>query len=235
MARRRLSMLVLRGLRALGVLAVRVGLARRVLRSLGVLLRSGGLAVPWVTRRHRGWLGSTVEQGVRIIVGFRRRPLSWRRPVPIRHGGQATEREGDVSTPIRASRRGHGERDNGQMPAEHYFTTDPTAPARASEVEFVVAGREYRLRSAGGVFSADRLDPGTAVLLRKAELPGLATTGRSSILECGYGPIACVLATTAPAATVYAVDVNAGFGADQGQRRSARARYPDLGAERRTG
>ena len=32
--------------------------------------------------------------------------------------------------------------------------------------------------------------------------------GRLLDLGCGYGPIACVLATTAPAATVYAVDVN---------------------------
>jgi 16S rRNA G1207 methylase RsmC len=71
-----------------------------------------------------------------------------------------------------------------------------------------MAGREYRLRSASGVFSADRLDPGTAVLLRKAELPGPDTTGCLLDLGCGYGAIACVLATMAPRATVYAVDVN---------------------------
>jgi 16S rRNA G1207 methylase RsmC len=92
--------------------------------------------------------------------------------------------------------------------AEHYFTTDPSAPARATEVAFAVAGRGYRLRAASGVFSADRLDPGTSVLLRKAELPGPETTGSLLDLGCGYGPIACVLATLAPHATVYAVDVN---------------------------
>ena len=58
------------------------------------------------------------------------------------------------------------------------------------------------------MFSAGRLDPGTAVLLRKGELPTAATTGAFLDLGCGYGPIACVLASEAPAATVYAIDVN---------------------------
>ncbi len=47
------------------------------------------------------------------------------------------------------------------------------------------------------------------MLLRKADLPGPAETGALLDLGCGYGPIACVLATVAPAATVYAIDVNA--------------------------
>jgi 16S rRNA (guanine1207-N2)-methyltransferase len=59
------------------------------------------------------------------------------------------------------------------------------------------------------VFSADRLDPGTAVLLRKAAPPAPDLTGHLLDLGCGYGPIACVLATAAPRATVWAVDVNA--------------------------
>jgi 16S rRNA (guanine1207-N2)-methyltransferase len=98
----------------------------------------------------------------------------------------------------------------GRMAAvtEHYFSTEPGATTRTTEVEFVVGGREYRLRAAGGVFSAARLDPGTAVLLRKADLPGPDTRGPLLDLGCGYGPIACVLATTAPGAVVHAVDVN---------------------------
>ena len=56
-------------------------------------------------------------------------------------------------------------------------------------MEFSVADRDYRLASAGGVFSAGRLDPGTAVLLRKAELPAADTSGDLLDLGCGYGPI----------------------------------------------
>jgi 16S rRNA (guanine1207-N2)-methyltransferase len=95
------------------------------------------------------------------------------------------------------------------MPAEHYFSTEPTTEAHRHRVEFSVAGRDYSLTAAAGVFSADRLDPGTAVLLRKADLPAPDEAGPFLDLGCGYGAIACVLATTAPAATVHAIDVNA--------------------------
>ncbi|MER7890330.1 methyltransferase [Micromonospora sp. NPDC094482] len=94
------------------------------------------------------------------------------------------------------------------MTGDHYFTAEPTTAARTREVEFTVADRDYTLASASGVFSAVRLDPGTAVLLRKAELPSPETGGDLLDLGCGFGPISCVLATTAPAATVWAVDVN---------------------------
>jgi 16S rRNA G1207 methylase RsmC len=58
------------------------------------------------------------------------------------------------------------------------------------------------------VFSAERLDSGTAVLLRKAPPPATDTTGTLLDLGCGYGPITAVLAQRAPKATIYAVDVN---------------------------
>lgn len=92
--------------------------------------------------------------------------------------------------------------------ADHYFSAEPAAPARRSEIEFTAAGKNYRLAVASGVFSAGRLDPGTAVLLRKGDLPSAATTGVLLDLGCGYGPIAAVLATEAPQVTVWAVDVN---------------------------
>jgi 16S rRNA (guanine1207-N2)-methyltransferase len=92
--------------------------------------------------------------------------------------------------------------------ADHYFSAEPAAPARRAEIEFSAAGRVYRLVVASGIFSAGRLDPGTAVLLRKGDLPTAATGGVLLDLGCGYGPIAAVLATEAPDATVYAIDVN---------------------------
>jgi 16S rRNA G1207 methylase RsmC len=91
----------------------------------------------------------------------------------------------------------------------HYFSLEPGGPDRPRTVEFQVGERSYALSSGAGVFSAGRLDPGTAVLLRKAELPAPDLTGQLLDLGCGYGPIACVLADAAPRATVWAVDVNA--------------------------
>jgi 16S rRNA (guanine1207-N2)-methyltransferase len=92
--------------------------------------------------------------------------------------------------------------------AEHYFSAEPSTPAQRSEIGFNVAGRDYRLATASGVFSGGRLDPGTAVLLRKGDRPTAGTTGVFLDLGCGYGPIAAVLAAEAPQVTVYAIDVN---------------------------
>lgn len=92
--------------------------------------------------------------------------------------------------------------------AEHYFSADPAVPERQHHVEFELRGSTLRLESASGVFSAGRLDPGTAVLLRKARLPEPHTTGALLDIGCGYGPVAVSLALSAPHATVYAVDVN---------------------------
>lgn len=97
-------------------------------------------------------------------------------------------------------------RQTGRVSQDHYFSADPAAPARRSAVAFAVGPHRYALTAASGVFSASRLDPGTAVLLRKAARPA---GGTLLDLGCGYGPIACVLATEIPAATVHAVDVNA--------------------------
>jgi len=99
-------------------------------------------------------------------------------------------------------------RQTGAVTADHYFSADPAAPEVRREIEFTVAGRGYRLTVASGVFSPGRLDPGTAVLLRKGDLPTAATAGTFLDLGCGYGPIACVLASEAPQAVVHAVDVN---------------------------
>jgi 16S rRNA (guanine1207-N2)-methyltransferase len=69
-----------------------------------------------------------------------------------------------------------------------------------------VAGRVLELTTDAGVFSRNRVDPGTAVLLDV--LPHLPSTGTLLDLGCGYGPIALTLAVERPQATVWAVDVN---------------------------
>ncbi len=65
----------------------------------------------------------------------------------------------------------------------------------------------FELATDRGVFAADRVDPGTKLLL----LDGPAPTAGDRVLVdvgCGYGPIACALAARNPAAAVWAVDVN---------------------------
>ena len=88
----------------------------------------------------------------------------------------------------------------------HYFSERPDVdgPDRVREVELM--GRTVRVRSGGGVFSADRVDPGTSVLLRRAG--AVPQHGDLLDLGCGWGPITLALAMQSPGATVWAVDVN---------------------------
>ncbi len=55
------------------------------------------------------------------------------------------------------------------------------------------------------MFSHDGLDKATAVFLQHSTPP---TGGTILDLGCGWGPIACAIATSAPDATVWAVDTN---------------------------
>ena len=91
-------------------------------------------------------------------------------------------------------------------PTDHYFTAEPATPEERRTIEVTLEGRRFTLSTARGVYSPDRLDPGTSVLLTGA--PDPSRTGDLLDLGCGWGPIAITLALRAPAARVWGVDVN---------------------------
>ena len=90
--------------------------------------------------------------------------------------------------------------------SEHYFTASPAVEAEERTHRFAIRGVEHTVVTASGVFSADRLDKGTQVLLD--HVPDPPPTGSFLDLGCGWGPITLALADAAPGATVLAVDVN---------------------------
>ena len=92
------------------------------------------------------------------------------------------------------------------MDGEHYFSAQPAGEARERTIRVVLQGEAFALRTADGVFSAEHLDGGTAVLLAAAPPP--ATEGDLLDLGCGWGPIAIAMARRSPGASVWAVDVN---------------------------
>ncbi len=88
----------------------------------------------------------------------------------------------------------------------HYFSAEPASPAEQRHIRVRLEGRDLELTTARGVYSPDRLDPGTAVLLAGA--PDPSPSGDLLDLGCGWGPIAITLALRAPAARVWGVEVN---------------------------
>ena len=91
-------------------------------------------------------------------------------------------------------------------PAGHYFEASPASRSAPRTIRLDLPDRSLVLATDRGVFSPDRVDAGTKLLLLDA--PPARAEGVLVDLGCGYGAIACTLASRAPRATVWAVDVN---------------------------
>jgi 16S rRNA (guanine1207-N2)-methyltransferase len=90
--------------------------------------------------------------------------------------------------------------------SSQYFAEQPTAAHRPATVHVVLPDTHLVLATDSGVFSPGRLDPGTRLLLETVPAP--PAEGDLLDLGTGYGPLALVMASRAPGARVWAVDVN---------------------------
>jgi 16S rRNA G1207 methylase RsmC len=88
----------------------------------------------------------------------------------------------------------------------HYFSEQPKTASRPGSVDLVLPDLHLRLETDRGVFSPERVDVGTRVLLESVPPP--PQEGDLLDLGCGYGPVALTMAARAPGATVWAIDVN---------------------------
>jgi 16S rRNA (guanine1207-N2)-methyltransferase len=89
---------------------------------------------------------------------------------------------------------------------DHYFTAEPASAAERRQLRVYLAGQEVIVQTAPGIFCPDRVDIGTAVLLREAPAP--PPIGNLLDLGSGWGPIALSLGLLCPQASIWAVDVN---------------------------
>ncbi|HHW13000.1 MAG TPA: class I SAM-dependent methyltransferase [Firmicutes bacterium] len=88
---------------------------------------------------------------------------------------------------------------------EHYFTVEPGSAHQPREITVTLRGNALRLKTDAGVFSRDRLDLGTKILVESLDLAGV----RAPLdLGCGYGPIGLTMARELPAVQVYMSDLN---------------------------
>jgi 16S rRNA (guanine1207-N2)-methyltransferase len=92
------------------------------------------------------------------------------------------------------------------MAGDHYFSASPGGDLKLRSLTVRLAGADRVVTTAGGVFSPERLDAGTQVLLDTVPAP----PGGGNLLDlgCGWGPVALSLGLESPEATVWAVDVN---------------------------
>ncbi|ERH17090.1 MULTISPECIES: class I SAM-dependent methyltransferase [Actinomycetaceae] len=95
------------------------------------------------------------------------------------------------------------------MSTPHYFSEGPAGEAQVRERTVRLRDRQYGVVTSSGVFSADRLDRGTAVLLSRVPAPAVGEGDLAVDVGCGWGPVTLALAAEAPAADVWGVDVNA--------------------------
>ena len=88
----------------------------------------------------------------------------------------------------------------------HYFTNDENLRSQPRTVTYSINGKDFELESDVGVFSKNKLDYGSEVLI-KSLLP--IDLGNSLLdLGCGIGPIGLTLAFFHPSLNVVCSDVN---------------------------
>ena len=87
---------------------------------------------------------------------------------------------------------------------DHYYSENPTTEHRISQIEYSLGDIDLRFTTDSGVFSKDKVDYGTNVLLRS--LPPI--DGKILDLGCGYGPIGITLARLNPRAEITMIDIN---------------------------
>lgn len=88
----------------------------------------------------------------------------------------------------------------------HYFTNDEKLASNPRSVIYSINGIEFDLESDLGVFSKNRLDYGSEVLIKSLLSENL---GNSLLdLGCGIGPIGLTLAYFSPQLNVVCSDVN---------------------------
>ena len=88
---------------------------------------------------------------------------------------------------------------------EQYFSRQPTSERRPKRIAAELRGERFAFLTDAGVFSPDRIDRGTTLLIQHMELP---ERGRILDWGAGYGPIGLVAARLRPKCHVVLAEIN---------------------------
>lgn len=88
---------------------------------------------------------------------------------------------------------------------EHYYSKIQSSELQANSISVKLLGRSFVLHTANGVFSPEKIDAGTWLLIEHSTIKD----GWDILdLGCGYGPVGVALAAKNPASHVLLADVN---------------------------
>lgn len=90
---------------------------------------------------------------------------------------------------------------------DHYYSAKPTSESDRKKIKTTIGGYDFVLMTDAGVFSKDKVDTGSEVLVKAAQESDF-TSGNILDLGCGYGTIGLTLAKTFPSREIEMVDVN---------------------------
>lgn len=90
---------------------------------------------------------------------------------------------------------------------DHYYSNKPTSESNRQKMQVTVANHEFSLLTDAGVFSKNKVDTGSQVLIHAAQQTEFPA-GNLLDLGCGYGIIGLALAKTFPKRQIEMVDVN---------------------------
>jgi 16S rRNA G1207 methylase RsmC len=89
---------------------------------------------------------------------------------------------------------------------EHYSSRFPDVEFKRYTVSESLKGHLYIFKTATGMFSFERIDLGTQILIRHMTIPQKPSTLLD--LGSGYGPIGIVLGYESPESTIYFIEIN---------------------------
>lgn len=90
---------------------------------------------------------------------------------------------------------------------DHYYSAKPTSQSERKKIKTTIGGHKFVLLTDAGVFSKDKVDTGSEVLIQAAQESDFPK-GNILDLGCGYGAIGLTLAKTFPNREIEMVDVN---------------------------
>lgn len=91
--------------------------------------------------------------------------------------------------------------------ADHYYTSNPNSKSNPEKFTTSLLGHSFEFTTDSGVFSKDKIDYGSKVLI-EAVVDSELIKGDLLDMGCGYGPIGISLANKFKDKTIHMVDVN---------------------------